>query len=83
MQLYSPFMPRSGNRFVRAFALLLPVAILSFSMVQTVFARNTFVINDMQVDSKSAGLINIFDSANLDLFYDEMENHIAGMRAAA
>ncbi len=46
MQLYSPFMPRSGNRFVRAFALLLPVAILSFSLVQTVFARNTFVIND-------------------------------------
>ena len=46
MQLYSPFMPRSGNRFVRVFALLLPVAVLSFSLVQTVFARNTFVIND-------------------------------------
>ena len=46
MQLYSPFMPRSGNRFVRALALLLPVAIISFSLVQTVFARNTFVIND-------------------------------------
>ena len=44
--------------------------------------RNTFVINDMQVDSKSAGLINIFDYANLDLFYNEMENHIAGMQAA-
>lgn len=46
MQLYSPFMPRSGNRFVRVFALLLPVAVLSFSLIQTVFARNTFVIND-------------------------------------
>jgi len=44
--------------------------------------RNTFVLNDMQVDSKSAGLINIFDYANLDLFYDEMQNHISGMRAA-
>lgn len=46
MQLYSPFMPRSGNRFVRVFALLLPAAVLGFSLVQTVFARNTFVIND-------------------------------------
>ena len=46
MQLHSPFMPRAGNRFVRVFALLLPVAILSISLVQTVFARNTFVIND-------------------------------------
>ena len=46
MQLYSPSMPRSGNRFVRALALLLPAAIISFSLVQTVFARNTFVIND-------------------------------------
>lgn len=46
MQLYSPFMPRSGNRFVRVIALLLPVAVLSFSLIQTVFARNTFVIND-------------------------------------
>ena len=44
--------------------------------------RNNFVINDMQVDSKTAGLINIFDYANLDLFYNEMENHISGMRAA-
>ena len=46
MQLYSPFMPRSGNRFMRVVALLMPVAILGVSMVQTVFARNTFVIND-------------------------------------
>ena len=46
MQLFSPFMPRSGNRLVRMAALLLPVAILSASLVQTVFARNTFVIND-------------------------------------
>ena len=46
MQLKSPFMPKSGKRFVRVIALLLPMVILSFSTVQTVFARNTFVIND-------------------------------------
>ena len=43
---------------------------------------NAPVINGTQVDSKSAGLINTFDYANLDLFYTEMENHISGMQAA-
>ena len=58
------------------------VGMVNYTYADITGDRNTFVINDMQVDSKSAGLINIFDYANLDLFYDEMENHIAGMRAA-
>ena len=46
MQLIPPFMPKIGTRLVRLLALLLPVAVLSLSLVQTVSARNTYVIND-------------------------------------
>ena len=58
------------------------VGMVNYTYADITDGRNTFVINDMQVDSKSAGLINIFDYANLDLFYSEMEGHIADMRAA-
>ena len=57
------------------------IGMVNYTYADIIDDRNTPVINDMQVDSKSAGLINTFDYANLDLFYTEMENHIAGMRA--
>ena len=58
------------------------VGMVNYTYADIIDDRNTPIINDMQVDSKSAGLINIFDYANLDLFYNEMESHISGMRAA-
>ena len=58
------------------------IGMVNYTYADITGDRNTFVINDMQVDSKSAGLINIFDYANLDLFYDEMKTHIADMRSA-
>ena len=44
--------------------------------------RNMPIIDDVQTDSKAAGLINAFDYGNLDMFYAEMENHISGMQAS-
>ena len=70
------------NRYVVKNINGIQVGMVNYTYADITGDRNTFVINDMQVDSKSAGLINIFDYANLDLFYDEMQNHIDGMRAA-
>ena len=58
------------------------IGMVNYTFADIIDDRNAPVINGMQVDSKSAGLINTFDYANLDLFYTEMENHIAGMQAA-
>lgn len=44
--------------------------------------RNTPIIDEVQTDSKAAGLINVFDYGNLDMFYTEMENNISTMEAA-
>ena len=44
--------------------------------------RNTPIIDQVQTDSKAAGLINVFDYGNLDMFYAEMENHISAMEAS-
>lgn len=44
--------------------------------------RNTPIIDEVQTDSKAAGLINVFDYGNLDMFYAEMENNISSMKAA-
>ena len=70
------------NRYIVKNINGIKVGMVNYTFADITGDRNTFVINDMQVDSKSAGLINIFDYANLDLFYDEMQNHIDGMRAA-
>lgn len=58
------------------------IGMVNYTFADIIDDRDTPMINGMQVDSKSAGLINTFDYANLDLFYNEMENHISGMRAA-
>lgn len=39
-------------------------------------------VNDLATDSAAAGLINAFDYDMLDLFYTEVENQIAAMKAA-
>lgn len=39
-------------------------------------------VNDLPTDSAAAGLINAFDYDMLDLFYTEVENQIAAMKAA-
>lgn len=58
------------------------IGMVNYTFADIIDDRNAPVINGTQVDGKSAGLINTFDYANLDLLYTEMENHIAGMRAA-
>ena len=40
------FMNKSTNKFVRVMALLLPVMVLVSMLTQTVFAKNTYLIND-------------------------------------
>lgn len=46
MLAFSPLMPRANNRLLRIMALILPVAVLTVLLSQTVSARNTFVITD-------------------------------------
>ena len=58
------------------------IGMVNYTYADIVNDPSTPIINDTQVDSKSAGLINTFDYANLDLFYNEMENRISEMRAA-
>ena len=43
--------------------------------------RNTPAINGLPTDASASGLINAFDYDNLDMFYAEMENHIASMKS--
>lgn len=38
-------------------------------------------VNDLPLDSNAAGLLNAFDYKKLDLFYSQMEEHVAGMKA--
>ena len=42
--------------------------------------RNTPIINGIATDATAAGLINAFDYDNLDMFYAEMESHLASMK---
>ena len=49
------------------------IGMVNYTYADIIDDRNTPVINDMQVDSKSAGLINTFDYANLDLFYSKIK----------
>ena len=58
------------------------VGMINYTYADIIDDPTTPVINDTRIDSKSAGLINTFDYANLDLFYTEMENRISGMKAA-
>ena len=38
------------------------------------------IINGLPTDSNASGLVNAFDYKKLDLFYSQMESHIAGMK---
>lgn len=44
--------------------------------------RDTPVINGLPTKESAAGLINVFDYNDLDMFYTEMQNHLSAMRAA-
>ena len=44
--------------------------------------RNRPALNGLPTDKAASGLVNAFDYSKLDLFYEEMENHISAMRAS-
>ena len=58
------------------------VGMISYTFADIEADRNTPIIDDVQTDSKAAGLINVFDYSKLDMFYAEMEYHISTMQAA-
>ena len=58
------------------------VGMLSYTFADITTDRNTPTIDGTQVDSKAAGLINVFDYGSLELFYSEIENHLSAMKAA-
>lgn len=58
------------------------VGMVSYTFADIEADRNTPIIDDVQTDSKAAGLINAFDYGNLDMFYAEMENNLSTMKAA-
>jgi len=58
------------------------IGMVSYTFADIETDRNTPVIDGTQVDSKAAGLINVFDYGMLDVFYAEMEDHISGMQAS-
>ncbi len=59
------------------------VGMINYTFADIEADRNTPIIDEVQTDSKAAGLINVFDYGNLDMFYAEMENNISAMRAAS
>ena len=58
------------------------VGMICYTFADIEADRNMPIIDEVQTDSKAAGLINVFDYGNLDMFYAEMENHISAMHAA-
>ena len=58
------------------------VGMLCYTFADIDRDRNTPIIDGVQTDSKVAGLLHVFDYGKLDMFYAEMEYHIATMRAA-
>ena len=58
------------------------VGMICYTFADIEADRNTPIIDGEQTDSKAAGLINVFDYGNLDMFYAEMENNISAMKAA-
>jgi len=58
------------------------VGMINYTFADIEADRNTPIIDEVQTDSKAAGLINVFDYGNLDMFYAEMENNISTMKAA-
>lgn len=58
------------------------VGMVNYTFAEIGDNRDQPVINGLPTDTSAAGLVNVFDYAKLDMFYGEMENHIAAMRAA-
>ena len=58
------------------------VGMVNYTFADIEADRNTPIIDDVQTDSKAAGLINVFDYGNLDMFYAEMEDNLSAMEAA-
>ena len=58
------------------------IGMISYTYATMGDDRNRFTLNGHKTDSSASGLINAFDYNHLDLFYQEMEEHISGMKAA-
>ena len=56
------------------------VGMINYTFADIGADRNTPAINGIPTDSAASGLINAFDYDNLDMFYAEMEVHIASMK---
>lgn len=54
---------------------------VNYSYAQIGDDRSRPAMNGLPTDADAAGLINAFDYTKLDLFYNEMANNIAAMRA--
>ena len=58
------------------------VGMICYTFAEIGEDRNRPSINDLHTDSAASGLINAFDYDQLDMFYQEMDNHISAMRAS-
>lgn len=58
------------------------VGMVSYTFAQIGNDRNRPTLNNQATDAAASGLINAFDYQQLDLFYQEMENHISAMKAS-
>lgn len=56
------------------------VGFVSYTYADIGDNRDQPTVNENQLDSNAAGLLNAFDYDNLDLFYSEMTTHIADMK---
>lgn len=57
------------------------VGMVNYTFAEIGDNRSQPVVNGLATDASAAGLINAFDDTKLDMFYTEMEAHIANMRA--
>ena len=58
------------------------VGMVCYTQADTGSGRDTPTVNGSKLDSNAAGLLNAFDYNKLDVFYTEMEAHIAAMEEA-
>ncbi len=58
------------------------IGMISYTYATIGEDRTRPTLNEHKTDSAASGLINVFDYKHLDLFYQEVEEHISGMKAA-
>ena len=58
------------------------IGMINYTFAEIAEDRNHPTIDGTPVDSKAAGLVNVFDYDMLDVFYAEMEDHVSAMRAS-